>query len=130
MYAAANSRQVDHPELQDNFSAIVNFTGGAYAVITQTLSAFEHHQTMKISGTRRALWVLWSGAMDRTEHPTFFLRAFNGDQVCEIPITRTAGELFELKDQIEMMVHAIRKQAPLSATGVVRGLVPSCRGIG
>lgn len=56
VYAAANSRQPDHPELQDNFSAIVHFTGGAYAVISQTLSAFEHHQTVKVTGTKGALW--------------------------------------------------------------------------
>src|SRR3954470_14928961 len=52
MYARANSRQPDHPELQDQFSAIVNFPRGAYAVISQTLSAFEHHQTVKLAGTR------------------------------------------------------------------------------
>lgn len=54
VYATANSRQPDRPELQDNFSAIMHFTGGAYAVISQTLSAFEHHQTAKITGSKGA----------------------------------------------------------------------------
>jgi hypothetical protein len=33
-----NSKQPDHPELQDNFSAIVNFPGGAYAVMPRECS--------------------------------------------------------------------------------------------
>ncbi|HWL07383.1 MAG TPA: Gfo/Idh/MocA family oxidoreductase [Planctomicrobium sp.] len=100
IYASANSRQLDHPELQDNFSAIFRTENGGYAVVSQTLSAFEHHQTVKVTGTRGALWASWSGAMDRTRHPTFFLRAFDGETVQEIPVERTAGELFELEDEL------------------------------
>lgn len=117
VYAAANSRQPNHPELQDNFSAIVRFTGGAYAVITQTLSAFEHHQTVKLTGTKGALWASWSGAMDRTRHPTFFLKAFDGEKLQDIPITKTTGELFELEDQMVMLVAAIRQGRKLSCSG-------------
>ncbi|MCX8038555.1 MAG: Gfo/Idh/MocA family oxidoreductase, partial [Candidatus Sumerlaeia bacterium] len=47
VYARANSKHPDHPELQDNFATIVSFTGGAFAVITETLAAFEHHVTCK-----------------------------------------------------------------------------------
>jgi myo-inositol 2-dehydrogenase/D-chiro-inositol 1-dehydrogenase len=112
----ANSRQPDRPELQDNFSAIVTMNGGAYAVVSQTLAAFEHHQTVKVTGTRGALWASWSGAMDRTRHPTFSLRGFDGEQVREIPITRTTGELFELEDQIAMLAAAVRDNRPLSCT--------------
>ena len=117
VYATANSRQSGHPELQDNFSAIVNFSGGAYAVISQTLSAFEHHQTVKLSGTEGALWASWSGAMDRTLHPTYFLKAFDGENLEEVPIERIPGEVFELEDQMAMFVRAIRDGEALSATG-------------
>lgn len=113
VYATANSRQQDHPELQDNFSAIMHFSGGAYAVVSQTLSAFEHHQTAKLTGTGGALWASWSGAMDRTRHPTFSLRAFDGQQVTTVPIDKPTGELFELEDQIVRMVDAIRGRQPL-----------------
>lgn len=116
VYATANSRQPEHPELQDNFSAIVKFTGGGFAVVSQTLSAFEHHQTVKVTGTKGALWASWSGAMDRTRHPTFSLRAFNGGQVQTIPIEKPTGELFELEDEMAMMVAAIRNGQPLSCT--------------
>lgn len=117
VYAAANSRQPEHPELQDNFSAIVHFSGGAYAVISQTLSAFEHHQTVKLTGTKGALWASWSGAMDRTRHPKFFLKAFNGGEVQEIPIEKITGEVYELEDQMALLVRAVRDGAPLAATG-------------
>lgn len=117
VYAKANSRQPDHPELQDNFSAIMNWPTGEYAVVTQTLSAFEHHQTAKITGTKGALWASWSGAMDRTRHPTFFLKAFDGEEVREIEIERSAGELFELEDQVAMLVEAIRNDGPIACRG-------------
>ncbi len=116
VYASANSRQPDHPELQDNFSAIVNFEKGGYAVVSQTLSAFEHHVTVKVTGTDGALWASWSGAMDRTRHPTFSLRAFDGETVRDVPIEKITGELFELEDQIAMYVDAVRNQKPLACT--------------
>lgn len=118
VYARANSRQPEHPELQDNFSAIVNFPGGAYAVVSQTLAAFEHHQTVKITGTRGALWARWSGAKDRTLHPTFSLKAFDGDEVRDIEIDKITGEVFELRDQVAMMVRAVRDGGPLAASGL------------
>ncbi len=114
VYATANSRQPDHPELQDNFSAILKFGNGAYAVVSQTLSAFEHHQTAKVTGTKGALWASWSGAMDRTRQPTFSLRAFNGDDVQNVSIERSSGELFELEDQIAMFADAIRGRSRLA----------------
>jgi myo-inositol 2-dehydrogenase/D-chiro-inositol 1-dehydrogenase len=116
IYATANSRQLEHPELQDNFSAIVHFSRGAYAVISQTLSAFEHHQTVKLAGTKGALWASWSGAMDRTLHPTFSLRAFDGETVSEVPIDKVTGEVFELEDQMAMLVSAVRDGRPLTCT--------------
>lgn len=116
VYAVANSRQPDHPELQDNFSAVLKMASGSYAVVSQTLSAFEHHQTVKVSGTRGALWASWSGAMDRTRHPTFSLKAFDGEQVRTIPIEKMTGELFELEDQLAMFVRAITQQQPLSCS--------------
>lgn len=117
VHALANSRQPDHPELQDNFSALVQFPGGAYAVISQTLAAFEHHQTVKVTGTKGALWASWSGAKDRTRHPTFSLRAFDGEQLTEVPIEKITGEVFELEDQIALVAEAVRHGKPLQATG-------------
>ena len=119
VFARANSRQSGHPELQDNFSAIMNFESGAYAVVTQTLSAFEHHQAAKVSGTTGAIWARWSGAQDRTLHPEFQLKVYNSeqDQVLDLTPEKITGEVFELQDQMAMMVNAVRHGEPLHATG-------------
>jgi myo-inositol 2-dehydrogenase/D-chiro-inositol 1-dehydrogenase len=115
--ARANGRDPAHPELYDNFSAMVDFPQGAYVVISQTLAAFEHHQVAKITGTKGALWATWSGALDRTFHPTFSLRHFDGTTVREIPIDAPSGEVYELVSEIEAMARAVRGEAPLHATG-------------
>jgi myo-inositol 2-dehydrogenase/D-chiro-inositol 1-dehydrogenase len=116
VYATATSRQPGHAELKDNFTAIVHFPHGAYAVVSQTLAAFEHHQTVKVTGATGALWASWSGAMDRTLHPTFSLRAFDGEKVQQIPIDKITGEVFELEDQMAMLVRAIHDGSQLSCT--------------
>ena len=117
VFARASANRPEQPELQDNFSAIVNFPRGTYAVIAQTLSAFEHHQVVKITGTRGALWASWSGALDRTFHPTFSLKHFDGEKVYEVAIEKTTGEVFELVDEIAAVCAAVRDGAPLPATG-------------
>ncbi len=118
VYAVANSRQEGHPELQDNFSATVHFEGGRYAIITQTLAAFEHHQTAKVTGTEGALWASWSGAMDRTRHPTFSLRGARGEEAEDFAIDKTPGEIFELEEQVATMVAAIQNGSPVHADGL------------
>ncbi len=117
VFAVANSRQEGHPELQDNFSAIVQFTGGAYAVVSQTLSAFEHHQTVKVAGTKGALWASWSGPLDRTRTATFWLKAFNGNQVTEVPIEHPTSELYEMEAEIAAFVQAVTEGRPVWCTG-------------
>jgi myo-inositol 2-dehydrogenase/D-chiro-inositol 1-dehydrogenase len=117
VFARANAKRPDHPELQDHFSALVNFTGGRYAVISQSLGGWEHHQTVKVSGTDGALWAAWSGAMDRTFEPTFSLKVQRGTVLEEVPIPRPAGEVFELVDQFARFVQAIETGAAPAATG-------------
>ena len=117
VYAAANSRQPEHPELHDNFSALLKFPQGRYAMISQSLAAWEHHQTVKLTGTKGALWARWSGALDRTFHPTFSLQVQEGENVVEVPITKITGEVYELVDQIGVMVRAVRNAGPLNCTG-------------
>jgi myo-inositol 2-dehydrogenase/D-chiro-inositol 1-dehydrogenase len=117
VHARANAKRVDHPELQDHFSAMVDFSGGRYAVISQSLGGWEHHQTVKISGGDGALWASWSGAMDRTFVPTFSLRVMRGDSLEVVPIPRPAGEVFELSDQFARFVQAINTGVAPAATG-------------
>ena len=51
--------------------------------------------------------------MDRTRHPTFSLRAFDGNEVTDVRIDKPTGELFELEDQIARLVRAHRDGTPL-----------------
>ena len=117
VYAAANSKQPDHPELHDNFSAILNFPRGRYAVISQTLAAWEHHQTAKLTGTGGALWASWSGAMDRTFEPTFNLKLQTGEKLEEVAIAKPSGEVYELVDQVAAVVRAVRDGTGVPCTG-------------
>jgi len=55
--------------------------------------------------------------MDRTRHPTFFLKAFDGENLSEISIDNIPGELFELEAEIQMMVHAVRDGQPVACSG-------------
>lgn len=115
--ACASHKRDEHPELQDNFSAMLRFPNGGYAVISQTLAAYEHHQVAKLTGTRGALWASWSGAMDRTFHPTFSLKYFDGDKVQDIPLTKITGEVYELEDELANLAAAARGAPLRCATG-------------
>jgi myo-inositol 2-dehydrogenase/D-chiro-inositol 1-dehydrogenase len=72
---------------------------------------------VKITGNQGALWASWSGALDRTFHPSFSLKHFDGTDVREIPIEKPTGEVFELVDEVNAMAAAIREGAPLPASG-------------
>jgi myo-inositol 2-dehydrogenase/D-chiro-inositol 1-dehydrogenase len=118
VYASASAKRPDHPELHDNFSAILHFPRGRYAVISQTLAAWEHHQTAKLTGTTGAIWASWSGAMDRTFEPTFWLKLQRGDNAVEdIPIAKPSGEVYELVDEIAAFIRAVRESTPVSCSG-------------
>ena len=117
VYARANSRQPDHPELQDNFATILNFSHGGLAVISQTLAAFEHHVNCKVSGTQGAIWAWWSGPDDRTGQPRFGLKFYQGQAVEEVSFAEAAGEVFELESHIAALVQAIRQGKPAPVSG-------------
>ncbi len=117
VFARASHKRDEHPELQDNFSAMINFPNGGYAVISQTLAGYEHHQVVKLTGTRGALWASWSGALDRTFHPTYALKHFDGEKLQEIALTGTTGEVYELEEEVASMTAAIRGGALRCATG-------------
>jgi myo-inositol 2-dehydrogenase/D-chiro-inositol 1-dehydrogenase len=116
VFATANGKRPDRPELHDNFSAVVAFPRGAHAVITQTLAGWEHHQTARLTGTEGALWATWSGATDRTFEPTFGLKLMRGDRVEEVPIAKPSGEVFELVEQIASVARAVRDASPVACT--------------
>lgn len=117
VYARANGRRADHPELHDNFTAIVTFPRGQYVVVSQTLAGWEHHQTAKLTGRDGAIWASWSGAMDRTFEPTFSLKLQTGDVLSDVPIDKPSGEVYELVDEIAAVVRAVRDGTSVPCTG-------------
>jgi len=118
VYARANSKQQDHPELQDNFTTIMDFSGGGYAVITQTLAAFEHHVTCKVSGTEGAVWASWSGPDARSPKPTFGLKYSRGTDLEEVSFADVAGEVVELERQIAALVRSVQDGTRPPADGI------------
>ena len=117
IYAKANARDHEHPELRDNFSAIVNFPGSAYAIVSQTLSAFEHHVTAKIAGSKGTIWAHWSAADARSDETEFSLRYGLGDQIETVVLDRPTGELLELADQIDAVADAITNGTTVPCDG-------------
>jgi myo-inositol 2-dehydrogenase/D-chiro-inositol 1-dehydrogenase len=115
--ASANGKRPDRPELHDNFTATVAFPRGRYAVVSQTLAAWEHHQTVKLTGTGGALWASWSGATDRTFEPTFSLKVMRGDAVEDVPIAAPSGEVYELVEQVARVAAAVRTGSPVPCPG-------------
>ncbi|MES2508124.1 MAG: Gfo/Idh/MocA family oxidoreductase [Verrucomicrobiota bacterium] len=118
LYAYGNSRDPQRPDLFDNFSAMFKYPNGSYAVVSQTLAAFEHHQTVKVSGTKGALWAGWSGALDRTLEPSYFLKVFDGENLETVKIETHSGEVFELREEIAQCVAMVRTGRPPAATGL------------
>lgn len=117
LYAYGSSRDPQRPTLFDNFSAMFKYANGSYAVVSQTLAAFEHHQTVKVSGTKGALWAGWSGALDRTLEPTAFLKVFDGETLENVALTKQSGEVFELREEIAQCVEMVRTGKQPIATG-------------
>lgn len=117
LHAYGNSRDPQRPQLFDNFSAMFKYPNGAYAVVSQTLAAFEHHQTVKVTGTKGAIWAGWSGALDRTLEPSYFLKVFDGTNLTEVKLAKHSGEVFELREEIARCVQMVRGEAAPAATG-------------
>ncbi|MCZ6792934.1 MAG: Gfo/Idh/MocA family oxidoreductase, partial [Planctomycetota bacterium] len=109
VYARASSRNSRHPGLADNFTALVDWPDGGYAVVSQTLAAFGHHVSAKVTGTSGAIWAQWGAADARSEQPTFSLRHGDAERVVEVELERPAGELVELDEQLAAMVRCVRE---------------------
>ena len=116
------------PGLADNFSTIVRFPGQLYAVISQTLTGFEHHHVMEVVGTDGAIRAWWSGTMDRTLHPTFELKVQRrGESQCATVPLAPSGEVFELEEELRQTVVAFRERRPLVSGEEARKRVVVCR---
>ncbi len=116
--AAASARDGRHElERSDNFSALVRWKNGAYAVVSQTLAAFGHHVTAKVAGEKGTIWARWSAPDARSSAPQFELRYGLGDVVQEVAFAAVTGELVELADHVAAIIQCVKhaESPPCSA---------------
>jgi myo-inositol 2-dehydrogenase/D-chiro-inositol 1-dehydrogenase len=113
--------------MYDNFSAVMRWRKGAYAVVTQTLSGFEHHHVVEIAGSEGSVRTWWSGTMDRTFEPRHELKIQRrGQKHCEIVELGPSGEVFELEEELAMTVAAFEKGKPLVSAEEARKRIIVC----
>jgi myo-inositol 2-dehydrogenase / D-chiro-inositol 1-dehydrogenase len=101
------------PDRGDNFTATVTFRNRAYAVVSQSLAAIEHHLSLKVFGTAGVIRAEWHAELDRTEKPTYSLEVSENGVMNPRKVTSTPGEFFELRQEMAAMVRAVREGAPL-----------------
>lgn len=104
------------PDVCDNFTAVVRYANGAYIVISQTLAAVEHHMSIKIFGSKALIRAEWHAELDRSEHPSYFLETSSEGALKRLPVVGTPGELFELREEIAALAHAVRDGGSLPIT--------------
>ena len=113
--------------MADNFSTVVRWPGGEYAVINQTLAAFEHHHVMEVVGSDGAIRTWWSGAEDRTREPAYELKLKRaGAERAEVVPLGASGELFELEEELRLVVDAFRAGKPIVSGEEARKRVLVC----
>lgn len=117
VHALGNTRDPEHPELQDHFSCIIQFSEGVFAVVSQTLSAFGHHVDVKVAGTRGTLWATSACVDPRDSQPDLRLRYGLGADVHRASVDRPSHEAGEYGDEIASMADCVRNNTPPPCTG-------------
>lgn len=119
VYARGNSMKATDgfkAGVSDNLVAIVGYPNGAYAVISHTLAAVEHHLSIKIFGSRGMVRAEWHAELDRSERPSYSLEVSEGGTLKKIKVAATPGELFELREEIASLARAVREGVTLPIT--------------
>ena len=113
--------------LYDNFTSIVRFPQGIYAVITQSIAGFEHHQVLEVVGREGSVRAWWSGAMDRTLKPSYELKVQRKGttEAVALPL-EASGEVFELEEELRLAVASFRERRPLVSGAEARKRIVVC----
>lgn len=115
VFAYGNSMDAHRrdPDTDDNLTVLFNYPNGAYAVISHSLAAVEHHLSIKIFGSQSLLRAEWHAELDRSEAPAFNLSISGDGAMHPVEVPTTPGEIFELRQEIAAMAAALRDGAPL-----------------
>lgn len=117
----------DSASMADNFTTIMRWPTGEYCCISQSLAAFEHHHVMEVIGTEGAIRTWWSGAEDRTRSPQFELKVKRkGADRAEIVPLGASGELFELDEELRLVVDAFAARRPIVSGEEARKRILVC----
>ena len=117
----------DAASMADNFTTIMRWPTGEYCCISQSLAAFEHHHVMEVIGTDGAIRTWWSGAEDRTRSPQFELKVKRkGSEGAEIVPLGASGELFELDEELRLVVDAFGARKPIVSGEEARKRILVC----
>ena len=113
--------------LTEAVTATLRFPGARYAVVTLTLTGFEYHLGCEVVGADGALRAWWSGGMDRTREASFGLtvRRRGASAPAAVPL-EASGELFELEEQLRLIVGAFRERRALVSAEQARKAVAVC----
>jgi len=123
----ANAKPGRGPGMLDNLTTVLRWPSGLYATVNQTLAGFEHHHVMEIVGREGSIRSWWSGAMDRTLHPTFeFKIQKKGETQASLVKIERSGELFELEDQARRVLEAFTKRQTVVSPEEGRRAVAIC----
>jgi myo-inositol 2-dehydrogenase/D-chiro-inositol 1-dehydrogenase len=102
--------------IEDNFTAMVRYPNGAYAVVSHSLAAVEHHLSIKVFGDRAILRAEWHAELDRSEHPAYSLEISEDGHMTAVDVPGTPGELFELREEIAALARALTSGGSLPIT--------------
>ncbi|MEO8135195.1 MAG: Gfo/Idh/MocA family oxidoreductase [Betaproteobacteria bacterium] len=127
VHAVGNAKD-GAPGMYGNFSTVLRWPGKLYATVTQTLSGFEHHHIMEVTGSEGAVRTWWSGAMDRTHEPTFELKVQRRGETAPTIVTDLgqSGEVFELREELRQVVVAFKERRPLVSPEEARKRIVVC----
>ncbi len=119
LFAHGNRRDPTAPAMPgvtDNFTAVLRYSDGAYGVVSQSLSAVDHHLSVKVFGSSGMLRSEWHAEQDRSERPRYSLEIGDGGAMKPLEVEGTPGELFELRGEIRALAAAVQHGAPLPFT--------------
>lgn len=127
----ATVRASDGSAMPQTLSALLDWRDGSSALVTQCLAGFQHHSLLEIAGSSGAVRTNWSGAFDRTEHPSFSLwvQAAGEGDASERAIA-FSGELFELEQNLALALASFAGEGePSLSLAEARNAVALCLAI-
>jgi len=87
----------------------LEFPGGARALITRSIAAYQHHLDLILIGENGALRATWDGLMDADPEPEVALTLHNDRGTTPLEISRHTGHAHDVPRQTRAFLAAIRQ---------------------